>query len=379
MNLACVAPAYPYRGGIAAFGVRLAKELAKEHTCQYINFSRLYPGVLFPGKTQYDKSNSQIEFESVRLLDSLNPLSWLRTGRYITKSEPDTVIFHWWHPFFGPAYREISRFSGKKTTKVAICHNVLPHDKSILWKRAVKFGLGKMDGYVVHSRTEITDLKKLKPNARILSLFHPIYDVFPGEKISRQEARKTLHIEENARVILNFGLIRPYKGVDVLLKAVKRLGDVDRLKCIVVGEVYSQRELIDKLIAEISPDKIRLVDEYIPNEQVALWFRAADVVVLPYRSATQSGIIPIAYRCNRPVIATRVGGLPDAVTEDQSGYLVEPGDPTQLANAIRRFFIDYRNPDLSEGIKQMCAKLSWSQYSTETIKFSREICELKNG
>jgi len=378
MNLTCVAPAYPYRGGIAAFGARLAVELAQEHSIQYINFSRLYPGMLFPGKTQYDTSDTSIDFRSDRQLDSLNPLSWLRIGRRISKSNAEAIIFHWWHPFFGPAYREICRSSGKTITKIAICHNVLPHDKSTLWKRAVEYGLGRMDGYVVHSRSEISQVKQLRPNSPALDLFHPIYDVFPGENTSREEARNVLKLRQDARIILNFGLIRPYKGVDVLLNAMKTLDDVDRLMCLVVGEIYSDRKLIEKLVSEISPNRVRLIDEYIPNEQVALWFRAADIVVLPYRSATQSGVVPIAYRCNRPVIVTKVGGLPDAVIDGQSGYLIESGNPAQLAEAIRKFFSENDNPDLSKGIKQMCDRLSWSRYATETIDFIREISEDKN-
>lgn len=379
MNLTCVAPAHPYRGGIAAFGARLALELEQEHSLQYINFSRLYPGVLFPGKTQYDTSNNSIDIKSDRQLDSLNPLSWYRIGRRISTSSSDAIIFHWWHPFFGPAYREICRSSGKKITKIAVCHNVLPHDKSAFWKQAVKYGLGRMDGFVVHSRSEITQLKQLRPKSYSLDLFHPIYDIFPGEDTSREEARRLLKLRQDARIILNFGLIRPYKGVDVLLSALKTLGDVDRLYCLVVGEIYSDRELIEKLVSEISPNRVRLIDEYIPNEQVALWFRAADIVVLPYRSATQSGVVPIAYRCNRPVIVTNVGGLPDAVLDGQSGYLIEPENPSQLADTIRRFFSEKDNPDLSHGIKQMRDRLSWSRYSKEMVDFIIKIGEQKNG
>lgn len=379
MNLTCVAPAYPYRGGIAAFGARLATELAKDHKCRYINFSRLYPGFLFPGKTQFDTSGTPINFKSERLIDSLNPLTWKRAGQSISKNETDAVIFHWWHPFFGPAYRGICRSSEKNIVKIAICHNVLPHDKGILWKRAVEYCLGKMDGYVLHSKSEIAQINKLKPDAPVSSLFHPIYDVFPGEDTSREEARKVLNLDENARIILYFGLIRPYKGVDTLLSAVKMLGDVERLKCLVVGEIYSGRESIEKQVSEIPASRIRLVDEYIPNEQVALWFRAADIIVLPYKSATQSGVVPIAYRCDRPVIVTNVGGLPDAVIEGESGYLVEPGNPEQLAVAIRKFFLELNNPDLSSGIKQMRDRLSWSHYAAEVTSFIRKIREQKNG
>jgi len=379
MKLTCIAPANPYRGGIAHFAVRLARELTCRNDCNFINFTRLYPNFLFPGKTQLDESADPVNFDSLRMIDSTNPISWIRTGRSVKRSGEEALIYHWWHPFFGPAYRGIGWLAGQKPIKIAICHNVIPHDKGGVWLKAVRFGLGGMDGFIVHSQTEIHDLQRLLPGSFSLKLFHPIYDIFPGEDIPKSEARQQLNLQSDDRVILYFGLIRPYKGVETLLQAMSQLNDVARLKCLVVGEIYSDKERISQMISNIPPDRIRLVDEYVPNEHVARWFRAADVVVLPYVSATQSGIVPIAYRCRRPVIVTRVGGLPDVVIEGESGFLVEPNEPAALANAIRRYFIELDSPDLNEGIKAISRQLSWDQYALELEKFIAELREKRRA
>ncbi len=373
MKLSCIAPAHPYRGGIAHFGVRLAQELAHSNDCDYINFSLLYPEFLFPGKTQYDTSESTVSFPSERMINSVNPFSWLKTSRHIKANRADALIFHWWHPFFAPAYQAIIRTAPKASARLAICHNVLPHDKGAMFKHAIKFGLAGFDGYVVHGDSERDDLLRLFPKAKILKLFHPIYDIFSGEDTSKAEARQRLGISLDTRMILYFGLIRPYKGVDTLLKALPMLSEVDRLKCYVVGEVYSGKEELEMLMAKLPAERATLVDSYIPNESVSDWFRACDLVVLPYRSATQSGIIPIAYRCGRPVVATKVGALPDVVKEGETGYLVEPNDPEALADAIRRYFIDLNAPDLTENIARQCDNLSWARYSEELTAFIEEL------
>ncbi len=170
-------------------------------------------------------------------------------------------------------------------------------------------------------------------------------------------------------MLLYFGLIRPYKGVEVLLKAMRQLADLKNLKLYVVGEVYSNREGITSLVNQLPKECVRLIDKYVPNEEVSAWFRAADLVVLPYLSATQSGVIPIAYNCNRPVLATRTGGLPDVVLDGLTGYLVEPGDENALAKCIKGFFTSESNPDMTAGIEKMCKQLSWSGYVSEMTEF----------
>ncbi len=373
MKLAFIAPGHPYRGGIANFATRLAQQLNASHECRYINFTRLYPGLFFPGKTQFDSSRTVISFPSERIIDSIVPFSWSRAGRTVREWGADALIFHWWHPFFAPSYRGVLRSAGKNIISICICHNVSPHEKGMLWRKAVKYGIGGMDGFVIHAVPEESELDRLIPGNKHKTLFHPVYDIFPGEDISKADAREKLGLDEDDRVVLYFGLIRPYKGVEVLLRAASKLHDVSRLKLLVVGEIYSNRQEIQRLIQGLPHDMVRLVDEYIPNEDVSAWFRAADIVALPYLSATQSGIVPIAYRCLRPVIVTRVGGLPDAVEDGESGYLIEPDNAEQLADTIRDHFIKHGNPDMSTGIDHILKRLSWERYAEELVEFISQL------
>ncbi len=369
MKTAFVGPAHPYRGGIAHFGARLAHELNNNHEIQFINFTRLYPNFLFPGKTQIDNSNSPIDFPNERLIDSISPRSWRITGEHIRNYDCDAMIFHWWHPFFGPAYRAIAHKVGDKAIKVAICHNVLPHDHNALNRIAVKFGLKKMDGSILHSLDDQKTFNNLLTNRPYLKLFHPLYDIFPHQTMLRSEARDEIGLSEEDRVVLYFGLIRPYKGVEVLLNAAKHLKDIQNLKILIVGEIYSGSNSIIQQIKKLPPNMVRLVNQYVPNDEVSTWFRAADIVALPYLSATQSGVVPIAYSCNRPVIVTNVGGLPEIVLDKESGYLIEARDSLGLAHSIRQHFIENGNPSMKDGIKKMKQKLSWSTYASELIKF----------
>lgn len=403
MRLAFVGPAHPYRGGIAHFNARLARQMSQSDECLIVNFTRLYPRFLFPGKTQFDRSSTEIGFPSRRLIDSLNPLSWRRAANEIRGWKADAVVFHYWHPFFAPAYRTIACYLRKSCPTIAICHNVTPHIGNppnlpfnrrggeehpplrsrggqrggFLQSRLTRAAFAAMSGFVVHARSEVDDLLRLGAGARRkVPAFHPLYDVFPDQDIPREEARRRLGLDPAARVVLYFGLIRRYKGVDLLLEAIKELGDVPDLKVLIVGEVYSDRERLAELLRGLPPGRADLIDRYVPNEEVAQYFRAADLVVLPYRSATQSGVVPIAYACDRPVVVTNVGGLPDSLLEGRSGYLVGPEDPAAIAGAIRRHFVLLGSPDLSEGIAEMRRRLSWERYA-ELLRGL--ILELKGG
>jgi glycosyltransferase involved in cell wall biosynthesis len=362
VRIAFVAPAYPYRGGIAHFAVRLAQEASAENDILFVNFSRLYPRILFPGKTQFDHSATEINFPSERIIDSINPATWIQASNRIQEWGADAVVFHYWHSFFSPAYGTIAKQIGPETVRIAICHNVVPHDAGNMQTLLARFAFSKMSGFIVHSQSEVKDLLRLSPEARYKVAFHPIYDVFPNEDMPKSEARSKMGLADDLRVVLYFGLIRPYKGVDLLIKAVTELSDVPNLKVLIVGEVYSDRAMLNNLLKTVPADRIELIDRYIPNEQVATFFRAADLVALPYRSATQSGIVPIAYRCNRPVLVTRVGGLPDVVVEGVSGYLIPPADASAIAKAIRRHFLKLGNPSMNEGIARVREKLSWGRY-----------------
>ncbi len=377
MKIACIGPFYPYRGGIAAFNGRLTSELSRMQDCININFTRFYPDFLFPGKTQYDESSKAPDLKSERMIDSVNWFSWLKTGKYIGQSNVEALIFHWWHPFFAPAYRAICRYANKSAVKLAVCHNVYPHSgKAGVMKKMAKLFLNRLDGAVIHSKTEAADLDRINKRLKRIRLFHPLYDVFPGSDMDKLEARKRLNLDSHDRIILYFGLIRRYKGVDILLKALDETKNVKNLKCLIVGEVYDNREYIKSLIGNLPAGSVRLIDRYIPNEDVAVYFRACDVVALPYRSATQSGIVPIAYQCERPVIASNIGGLPDAVEDGVTGLLAPSEDPHALAEAVNRFFIELDAPSMLAGIKRKKKELSWENYASQLTGF---ITELKDA
>jgi len=332
-----------------------------------VNFTRLYPDILFPGKTQFDKSSVEFAFPSERIIDSVNPLTWLKAARRLNDWGAEVTAFHYWHPFFAPAYKTIASNLGASTLRLGICHNVAPHEAGGLHKRLAGLFFRRMDACLVHAPQEVEELRQNFADVIAAAAFHPLYDQFPHTDLPREEAREHLGLGMEERVLLYFGLIRPYKGVDTLLEAARLLGDVSNLRVLVVGEIYEGRELLTDAVQSAPQGMVRLIDQYIPNEDVSIYFRAADIIVLPYKSATQSGIIPIAYACERPVIATRVGGLPEAVIEGETGYIVEPDDPNQLAAAIRRYFIDLHAPSLSDGVARMRERLSWDKY-TEILR-----------
>lgn len=360
MRVVLVGPVFPYRGGIAHFTAMLAREFEKEHEVSLINFRRLYPSFLFPGKTQFDDSDSPMRVESRRIIDVLNPLSWWAAGRVIARVAPDLVVFQWWHPFFAPAFRVIAAGArrGSGAQVVFLCHNVLPHESSIADRLLIRVGLGAADSFLVQSREDGGNLERIRPGARWAFNPHPVYDWFDMGRFDRDGARRELGVD--GRVLLFFGLIRPYKGLDVLLGAFARVGEELDATLLVVGEFYEDRGRYDALIERLGIGaRLRVVDRYVPNEDVEMYFKAADVAVLPYRTATQSGIVQTAYSFHLPVIVTRVGGLPDVVRDGETGYVVPPDDPEALADAIRRFYSEAAAGRLAAGIRSDLDRFSW--------------------
>ena len=360
MKVVLVGPVFPYRGGIAHFGAMLAREFEKNHEVSLVSFRRLYPSFLFPGKTQYDDSDSPMKVESQRIIDVLNPLSWLEAGRHIAALGPDVVVFQWWHPFFGPAFRAIAAIARRRSDArvVFLCHNVLPHESSVLDRFLTRIGLAGADAFLVQSLEDGANLERIFPGARWAFNPHPVYDWFEMSRFNRGSARQALSVD--GRVLLFFGLIRPYKGLGVLLRAFAEVADELDATLLVVGEFYENRGAYDALIDELGiGPRLRVVGRYVPNEDVEMYFKAADVAVLPYRSATQSGIVQTAYSFHLPVIVTSVGGLPDVVHDGETGYVVPPDDPAALAAAIRRYFEEGVAPRFADGIRADLDRFSW--------------------
>lgn len=360
MRVCLVGPAYPYRGGIAHFTSMLAKEFEKEHEVLIVNFTRLYPSFLFPGKTQYDDSESPLRVESRRIIDSLNPYSFLQAGRTIVRYAPDFVVFQWWQPFFGPAFRVICSVIKRKLDSkiVFLCHNVLPHESSVFDRVLANIGLSRADAFLVQSNEDAQTLKRIKGSPVVGLNPHPVYDFFDENRFDRKTSRQKLGLD--SPTLLFFGYVRGYKGLGVLLDAFALVRKRLDATLLVVGEFYDKKEPYDEKIAKLDLGKnVRIVDKYVPNEDVEMYFKASDLVVLPYLSATQSGIVQTAYSFEKPVVVTAVGGLPDVVEDGKTGYVVEPNDPVGLGDAILRFFDGKDGERMAGNIRAAADRFTW--------------------
>lgn len=363
MRIVIIGPAWPFRGGIAHFSALLAQTLtARGHSVKIITFKRMYPGILFPGKTQYDASEATLPLESEALLDSIWPPSWRRTAAAACAFAPDLVIFKHWMPFFAPAYAGVAKEIRRRCRAriLFLCHNIIPHEGHPGDRWLTRRGLRHADHYIVLSDAVEQQLLTLFPRASFARVAHPLYAFFP-RTWSREEARRELGVGEE-RVVLFFGYVRRYKGLSVLLEAMAAARPRMAMKLIVAGEIYGDKtdytEQIDRLGIN---DLVQLLDTYIPNEQVGLYYAAADVVALPYLSATQSGIVQVCYHFDKPVVASDVGGLPEVVEDGGSGFIVPAGDAAALADALVRFFAENCAAGFTARIAEIKQRYSWDR------------------
>ena len=362
-KIAIVSAAYPLRGGIAHFAGLLYKELISYFDVDIITFKRQYPSFLFPGKTQLENGDSVEKIPTSVVLDSINPLNWIKIGRKIRDAEPELLILKYWMPFFAPTYGVISRIVKKngKTKILAICHNIIPHEKKPGDLALTKFFFSSVDYFILLSNSVKDDLLSIVDEPKYKVLFHPVYSNF-GDSISKEEARQLLKIEDE-RILLFFGFIRDYKGLDVLLESITILKSELKFKLIVAGEFYSNEDKYLKLIDKWNlKEWVLLHNDFIPQEEVKYYFSACDVVVLPYKSATQSGIVQIANNFNKPVISTNVGGLGEVIKNNETGYLVENENPQQLADAILKYYSENKEKEFSDNIRNERNKYSWSEF-----------------
>lgn len=359
MKICLIGPAHPLRGGIAHYNTQLALELAVRHKVTLISFSRQYPALLFPGRSQLDPSQPPPGLVIEPLLDSLNPLSWLRAARRIVELSPDLIVIQWWNPFFALPIGTVTRLIKRRLRAAVafVCHNILPHEPVPGTLPLTRFATALGDAFILHSEADRRHLLSIRPAARTLLLPLPPGRGF-GRLLGKEEARERLGLK--GHVLLFFGLIRKYKGLPWLIDAMPQI--LEHLECtlLVVGEFYEGKQHCQDRIQSLGvASKIRIVDRFVPDEELNLYFSAADLVVLPYESATQSAIVPIAYAFERPVVATRVGGLPEAVREGETGLLVEPRNPAALAGAILRFYRDGLEERFRQRIRQRQADFSW--------------------
>lgn len=369
MKIIIVGTTYPFRGGLAAFNERLAREYIQQgHEVEIFTFSLQYPSFLFPGKTQFSSEEAPTDLKIHRTINSVNPLSWMLTGRKIKKLNADKVIFCYWMAFIAPCFGTIARIvRSPKTEIVALIHNMIPHEPTILDKLFPKYFVNAMDGFVAMADSVIEDVKHFdaydKP--KIVSP-HPIYDHY-GALLDKKDAAIKLGLYDQNAYILFFGFIRQYKGLDLLLEAFadERLRKFP-LKLIVAGEFYENPEPYLSQIAKLKLGNfVELRTVFIPDSEVRNYFSVADIVAQPYRTATQSGVSQIAYHFEKPMLVTNVGGLAEIVPHGKVGYVVDV-EPAQIADALVDFYENKRADEFIENIKTEKLKYAWSQM-TEAI------------
>jgi len=368
VKIAILSCFYPYRGGIAQFNANIFQELSKEHEVKAFNFKRQYPDLLFPGKTQFvEKGDTALKIDSTALLDTANPLSYISTARAIRKWGPDLLIMRYWMSYFAPSQGYIGRHQNSGTKVISILDNVIPHERRFFDTPFTKYYLNSNDGFVVLSDSVGDDLVTLKPDAKFISTPHPLYNHF-GEKMERFLAEEKLGLEHNKRNILFFGLIRDYKGLDILLEAFAGLDD--RYQLIIAGEPYGSFEKYERIIDGIpGKDRIKLYTRYIADDEVPAFFSASDVCVLPYRSATQSGISAVSYHFELPMITTNVGGLKEAIEGPGTGIVVNSVNATLIKEAIVDYFDNELSTKLKKNIAVQKEQLSWSNFIDKLLNF----------
>ncbi len=364
-----IGPVYPFKGGISHYTGLMYRALSKEHDVTMISYKMQYPKLLFK-KEQRDYANDTFKVEGTEfLINTANPFNILKTAGDIIKMNPDKVIIQWWHPYFAPCYRILTGRLKRAGIEITyICHNVFPHERFPMDKKLTKMALKRGDKFILHAQGEVNDLLSIKPDASYKVQVHPTYSAFNFENMDTRTARKKLSVNPDERIMLFFGFVREYKGLKHLIKAVdilkKKYFKEEGLmpKLYIVGDFDGNK---DEYLASIEELKITndivIADGYVPDKEVEKYFSAADLVVLPYESATQSGIVQIAYGFEKPVIVTRVGGLPEVVEDGVTGVIVEPFDDEALAEAIFNYFNDNKKEEYIRGIKEREYRFSWDR------------------
>ena len=373
MKIAILSCFYPYRGGIAQFNANLFEELGKTHDVRAFNFSRQYPNFLFPGKTQYvTPEDEAVPVEAQALLDTADPFSWDRTARIIREWGPDLLVLRYWMSWFAPSLGSVARKMAPGCKVVGILDNVIPHEPHWFDAPLTRHFLKSLDGAVTLCEEVGKDLLELRPDIPHTVLPHPIYTHF-GRRLPRKEAEARLGLPSGRRTLLFFGLIREYKGLDILLRAFDLLDW--RYQLVIAGEPYGSFDKYRKLIdGGRAPEDVHVFPEYIRDSEVKNYFSAADLTVLPYRSATQSGISSVAIHFGVPMVVTDVGGLRETVGAGGTGIVCDECTPECIAAAIGRYFDDPAlQASLRTGINAEKERLSWSRFAQDLTKFAAKL------
>ena len=367
MKIAFLSAFYPFRGGIAQFNANLCRELQKENEVIPFTFKRQYPGFLFPGKTQHITANdSAIPVDSIPVLDTANPFNFRKTAKLIAEKKPDVLVMRYWMTYFAPSLGTVAGYFKKQGCRVvSILDNVVPHERHFFDKPLTTWFLKRNSGFIVMSKSVRDDLLALQPDARFILQEHPLYNHF-GEKIDKRFAIEQLELDQKKKTLLFFGLIRDYKGLDLLIDAMSLLDESYQL--VIAGESYGDFGKYSHAI-ENSPacTRIKVLNRYIADDEVPRLFSAADLLVAPYRSATQSGVIPVAYHFDLPVVATDVGGLKENIERAGTGLVCLP-TVKSLSESIQEFFRSNKDTFV-ENIKKEKKALSWETFASALTGF----------
>lgn len=369
MKISIVGTAHPYRGGLATYNECLAKALMDAgHEVTIENFTLQYPGFLFPGKTQFTSDPAPKKLTIKRTVNSINPFNWIKVGKKIKKEKPDLLMCNYWLPFMAPCFGTISKITkkNKHTLCIPIVHNIIPHERRIGDTPLSRYFAKHTDAFVVMAESVKIDLQQFTKTKPIALNPHPLYDNF-GEAVDKCVAKKHIKLDENYKYILFFGFIRDYKGLDILLKAMPIICETHKdVRLIIAGEYYCDAEPYKKLISDLNlQEKIIERTDFIPNEEVRYYFCAADLIVQPYKDATQSGVTQIAYHFNKPMVVTNVGGLPEMVPHLKTGYVAAP-EHQAIGNAVVEYFNKNDEVFFIQNILEIKKQYSW-QNMVKTI------------
>ena len=372
MKIAILSSFYPLRGGIAQFNACIFEELGREgNEVKAFSFSRQYPQFLFPGKTQYvTPEDEAIQVESTATLDTIRPSTWAKTAKAIKAWQPDLLVMRYWMSWFAPSLGYVARHVPCKS--IAVLDNVVPHERHIVDKPLTKYFLRSCKGFITMTGSVAEDLLSLAPDAKYRIFPHPVYSHF-GEALKREDACRQLGLDPAKKTLLFFGLIREYKGLDILLEAFRELPEDYQL--VIAGEPYGSfdkyRQIIDSIPGN---ERIKLFPKYIKDSEVKLYFSAADVSVLPYRSATQSGISSTSYHFGVPLIVTDVGGLKETIGDRGTGLVAAKAEAGAIREEILRYFGD---PSIAaackEAILEEKKRLSWNRFCSSLTDFAKEL------
>ena len=377
MHIVLLGTAYPFRGGLATFNERLARQLQAEgHEVEVITFTLQYPSFLFPGKTQYSSEQAPADLHITQQVHSCNPFNWWKVGNKIRRMQPDLLISCYWMAFFAPCYGIIQRIAKRngKTRCIGLVHNMIPHEPNLLDKLLAPFYVRHTDGFVALSESVVKDIdsldKQTKPKA---SYPHPIYDHY-GEQMSKEEACQALDLDPEKQYMLFFGLVRAYKGLDLLLDAFGKVKDqLPDLRLIVAGEFYEDEEKYRaQLYFNKLNDRVIIHNDFIADADLCKYFGAADLIVQPYKSATQSGVTQVAFHFEKPMLVTNVGGLGEIVHDHKMGYAVEP-NAEAIAEAITDYYTNNRQADYTQYLIQQKENYSWSGLTNAFMNITKQL------